>query len=212
MTWHKIGGYRNTELEFLDMPGLIPYDFGKRYTEAQATMLCMCRIFGDKVINREKTAYDLVHLLSKLQKENPTMVERTVWRETQRIYGVDFQAAVRREGPFLPNFVPVDNPEPFCGKLLSDFNNGYWGKVQLEVPPDEKSDRQDWSRMLGRRQGQEELQELPSPSERPALGAPADVVQMPGRDKDGKRVPEREKVPVGRTERERQDLGLFDGW
>ena len=37
-----------------------------------------------------------------------------VWKETKRIYGVDFQKALKYEGPILPNFVPVrDLAGPF---------------------------------------------------------------------------------------------------
>ena len=52
------------------------------------------------------------------------MMEGTVWKETKRIYGVDFQKALKYEGPILPNFVPLKNPAPFMGKMINDFNRG----------------------------------------------------------------------------------------
>lgn len=220
LTWHKIGGFRNTELEFLDMPGTIPYGFGKRYTEEQSNLLCMCKIFPDHIIDREKTAYELVHQVAKLSSEHPENVERTIWTETERIYGVDFQKAVRREGPFLPNFVPTRNPEPFCGKLLSDFNSGYWGRIQLEAPPEVVERRQDWSRTLsGSAEGQRSSQLAVAGGERArlALPAPRAVVRLGekglARDALPEIVPPRrkmEKVPlqVGPASGE----GLFEGW
>lgn len=136
LTWHKIGGFRNTELEFLDTPGLIPLFFGKRYTEEQGNMLCMCRVFGEEIVDRQMTAQELVHRIAKLAKDHPQLVERTVWKETERIYKVDLQKAIRGEAPFLPDHVPTRNPESHCGKMIGDFNHGFWGKIQLEPPPD----------------------------------------------------------------------------
>mmetsp|Transcript_6296 Transcript_6296/g.15102 ORF Transcript_6296/g.15102 Transcript_6296/m.15102 type:complete len:615 (+) Transcript_6296:73-1917(+) len=135
VTWHKIGGFRNTEFEFLDTPGQIPWAIGKRFTEEQTNLLCMCRIFGERIIDREQSAYKLVKHMHQLAQDHPHLIDNTVWRETERIYGVDFKKAVKLEGPFLPDFVPIMNPEPFCGKVLNDFNTGQWGKVQLEAPP-----------------------------------------------------------------------------
>jgi len=135
LTWHRIGGFRNTELEFLDTPGLIPLYFGKRYTEEQANLLCMVHTFSLKVYDRLDTAQALMHHLAKLSKDHPSLVERGVWKEMEFKYKVDMQAAVRREVPFLPQSVPVRNPEAFVGKILSDFQHGMWGKIQLEPPP-----------------------------------------------------------------------------
>jgi len=211
LTWHKIGGFRNTELEFLDSPGVIPVMFGKRYTEEQGALLCMCRVFGEKHIDREKTAYELVRLLGKLKRERPHMVERTVWRETERIYGVDFQKAIRLEGPLLPNFVPSTNPAPFCGKMLSDFNRGFWGKIQLEMPPHIAEQRQDvYNQAFDRRTAHHSRQlEAPRPAQaavprdvRKALPSPREEVRLPA----VRGAPaQREKVPVPAG-------GLFDGW
>lgn len=216
LTWHKIGGFRNTELEFLDAPGTIPYGFGKRYTDDQAALLCMCRIFGDQVLDREKTAYELVHLVAKLAAENPHLVEKTVWRETQRIYGVDFQRAVKREVPFLPNFVPTRNPEPFCGKLLHDFDHGFWGRIQLEAPPDivERREARSGRRLEARVGAQEPGTGRPVR----ALPAPKGILQIPatGLARDALRevVPPRrrmENVPVY-AGGSKQGEGLFEGW
>jgi len=204
MTWHKIGGFRNTELEFLDCPGTIPVCFGKRYTEEQAQLLCMCRIFGEKQIDREKTAYELVQWLGKLASENPHMLEKTVWKETLRIYGVDFKKAIRHEAPFLPESVPTRNPEPYCGKLLNDFNRGYWGRIQLEPPPDVVERRQDYSHALGGGGAAGRAGEtLGGQRVRGALPAPAPLVPLPGKEAG---QPQREKVPVA------SEGGLFDGW
>eukprot|EP00929_Paragymnodinium_shiwhaense_P115622 TRINITY_DN84601_c0_g1_i1.p1 TRINITY_DN84601_c0_g1~~TRINITY_DN84601_c0_g1_i1.p1 ORF type:complete len:660 (-),score=140.02 TRINITY_DN84601_c0_g1_i1:224-2203(-) len=147
MTWHRIGGFRNTELEFMDSPGLIPFGFGKRYTKEQQQKMCACRIFGDKIIDREQTAVDLAYTIGQLWKDHPNLVDKTVWRETKRIYRVDWQKALRLEEPFFPKFVPERNPEPFCGKMLNDFNRGFWGKIQLEAPPDyeKKVMGEDWN-------------------------------------------------------------------
>jgi len=212
MTWHKIGGFRNTELEFLDTPGVIPVCFGKRYTMDQAALLCICRIFGEKAIDRQQSAYDLVNLLGKLAREHPHMVEKTVWRETQRMYHTDFQAALRQEGPLLPDFVPARNPEPFCGKLLNDFNHGVWGRVQLETPPHVLEDRQNWSHLLG---GQGDTSDgsarrpLEGQRSQRALPMPRSDVQLPVKAGQGRKR-EREFVPAyagdGSVE------GLFDGW
>lgn len=204
ITWHKIGGFRNTELEFLDCPGVIPVCFGKRYTEEQAAVLCMCRIFGEKIIDRQKTAFDLVQLLGKLAREHPGMVEKTVWRETLRMYGVDFQKAIRQEGPILPNWVPVKNPEPFCGKLLNDFNRGYWGKIQLEAPPSVLAKRQDWSHAFGNVRTAE-ARGIQGTRIRGELAPPIEDFLLPA-----KQEAEREKILVSRSEE--NNGGLFDGW
>lgn len=140
MVWHRIGGFRNTELEFMDSPGLIPFGFNKRYNKEQQQKLCACRVFGDKIIDREQTAVDLAYTIGELWKDHPQLVEKTVWRETERIYGVNWQKALRLEEPFFPKFVPERNPEPFCGKMLNDFNRGFWGKIQLEAPPEYSKD------------------------------------------------------------------------
>lgn len=207
MTWHKIGGFRNTELEFLDCPGTIPYGFGKRYTEEQATLLCMCRLFGDKIIDREKVAIDLVQLLTKLQREHPHMVENTVWKETERIYGINFKKAVAREGPFYPNFVPLDNPEPYCGKMLSDFNRGFWGKIQLEPPPHLQERRQDWSHVFASEAPQPSRErELTSTRIRGAIGPPKRAIKVPGSEEE---QIQKEKLPVYALP---TNEGLFEGW
>jgi len=225
MTWHHIGGFRNTELAFLDAPGNIPFGFAKRYTKEQQALLCMCRIFGDKIIDREQTAFDLVYLLGKLAKDNPQMLQqKTLWKETRRIYGVDFQAALRLEVPFFPNFVPADNPEPFCGKLLNDFNRGFWGKHQLEAPPEMEERRENWSHVYGdqvdRRAQKENISGAPIALAQPfrsrgLLGPPAQVHQtLPDQGLRKKFENKREKLPVfvdSRPQR-RQDEGLFDGW
>jgi len=213
LTWHTVGGYRNTELQFLDAPGVIPVMFGKRYTEEQGALLCMCRIFGEKIIDRQKTAYDLVRLLGKLSKERPHAVERTIWRETQRIYGVDFKKAIRLEGPLLPNFVPANNPDPFCGKMLKDFNSGNWGRIQLELPPHiEERRQQHYQSFAGERRLSRDRQLGPGrpdearqegePAVRRALPVPRDM-RLPVKAGD---QAEREKVPVPAAG------GLFDGW
>lgn len=224
LTWHKIGGFRNTEMEFLDCPGTIPSGFKNKYTEEQANLLCMCRVFGDVVIDREKTAYELIFQIGRLAKKYPHMVDKTFWRETKRIYGVDFEKALKLEGPILPNFVPVRNPAPFCGKMLNDFNRGFWGKIQLEPPPQVSETRQDWS--YGRdayANGSDDILEDPvvgalaevdeSNPIRGALGAPADMIQMPP---NGTAAREKVEAISARARREaqrkREKEGLFDGW
>ncbi|CAE8628801.1 unnamed protein product, partial [Polarella glacialis] len=209
LTWHKIGGFRNTELEFLDSPGLIPVGFGKRYTDEQAALLCMCRIFGEKIIDRQQTAYDLVNRIYKLSRESPHMVDKTVWKETQRIYKVDFLKAVKQEGPFLPEHVPTKNPEPWCGKVLNEFQCGYWGKIQLESPPSLPEKAKDWSPML--KGSTQTTKHIEGVQIRGALGAGRAEIQMPVKGEDG-----REKVPVLAGPQRRPDNlsaeGLFDGW
>lgn len=219
LTWHKIGGFRNTELEFLDTPGIIPPGFGKRYTEEEANLLCMCRIFGDVAIDREKTAYELVFRIGKLAKDYPHMVDKTFWRETKRIYGVDFDKALKLEGPFLPNFVPLRNPAPFCGKILKDFNSGFWGKIQLEPPPQLKETQED---RIPSRTETSDFDEGPYGRKernpiRGALAPARSSIQLPTANRE---APEREKVllPGGArgaaqgTQPQREAAGLFDGW
>merc|ERR1719188_2375740 len=104
-TWHRVGGFRNTEMEFLDMPGTIPVCYSKRYSEEQGFLLAMCRVFPDHIIDRQRTAEEMVMHMAKLQKEYPHMVESTVWRETQRMYKVNFQQAVQlKERMYKVNF------------------------------------------------------------------------------------------------------------
>jgi len=173
LTWHKIGGFRNTEIEFLDTPGLIPLFFGKRFTEQQANMMCMCRMFGERIIDREQTAHELIHHIAKLARDHPQFVERTVWRETERIYKIDFQAAVRREAPFLPDSVPTRNPEPYCGKILNDFNKGYWGRIQLEPPPAEVlAEMEDYKRGI-----QATMEEKPTEEKKTVLLLPPEKIK-----------------------------------
>jgi len=214
LTWHKIGGYKNTELEFLDGPGNIPFGFGKRFTVQQQELMCMCRMFSDKIIDREQTAYSLVYLLAKLAKENPSMVESTVWRETKRMYGVDFQAALKREEPFFPERVKMQNPEPYCGKLLHDFNKGFWGKVQLEVPPMLEELRQDWSHVLnGKGENPRDLPAIRDPMQK-ALPPPGVALQLPTESLREKFERPREKLPAFaiNTPEVKLENGLFDGW
>jgi ribosome biogenesis GTPase A len=148
--WHRIGGFRNTELEFLDMPGLIPENFGKRYTEEEAAKLCMLRMFGRKVIDREKTGQQLIFHLAKLAQDFPQLVESTVWSETWRKYGVDFRAAARHEAPYLPESLSLKNAENFCGEVLAGFYHGDWGRVQLEPPPVTEDQREVWKSVVQR--------------------------------------------------------------
>lgn len=200
LTWHAIGGFRNTELHFLDSPGVIPVCFGKRYTQEQASILCMCRVFGEKIIDRTQTMYDLLNHLGKLQREHPNMIEKTVWRETKRIYKVDLMAGIRREGPIIPDFVSARNPDPFFGKMLSDFNHGFWGKVMLEIPPAVEERRQDYRHAFqddGGRQQQQLTQGV-----RGALTAPKEDVLLPTKKR------ELEVVPAVSASSD----GLFDGW
>jgi len=202
LTWHAIGGFRNTELHFLDSPGLIPVCFGKRYTPEQAAMLCMLRVFGEKIIDRTQTLYDLLNHMGKLQREHPNMIEKTVWRETERIYKVNLMAGIRREGPIVPDHVPAKNPDPFFGKMLSDFNHGYWGRIMLEVPPAEQEKRQDWSHAF---QGDSERQQNQlTQGVRGALPEPSEDVLLPSKQ----RSKELEGVPTISSPSD----GLFDGW
>eukprot|EP00403_Amphidinium_massartii_P004246 CAMPEP_0178383766 /NCGR_PEP_ID=MMETSP0689_2-20121128/7168_1 /TAXON_ID=160604 /ORGANISM="Amphidinium massartii, Strain CS-259" /LENGTH=404 /DNA_ID=CAMNT_0020003991 /DNA_START=8 /DNA_END=1220 /DNA_ORIENTATION=- len=184
VTWHKIGGFRNTEFEFLDTPGQIPWAIGKRYTEAETNLLCMCRIFGERIIDREQSAYTLVKHMYKLAKDQPHLVDSTVWKETERIYGVDFKKAVELQGPFLPDFVPLKNPEPFCGKVLNDFNSGYWGKVQLEAPPmwsdiEQEEDVPSSQALVARRQEQLARRMGLKPRRMKALAPPGRELKLP---------------------------------
>lgn len=218
MIWHKIGGYKNTELEFLDTPGFIPVCFSKRYTEEQASLLCICKIFTQKEIDRESCIYDLVYLLGKLWRESPHMIEKTVWRETKRMYGVDYLAALRQEEPFFPLFVPIMNPDPYCGKLLADFNRGYWGKIQLELPPPEYVEKmKEWEHLRKVGVGVEGTKLLKVPRAVRAgsgvnfklLTAPKEMPRLPmkfGKAEEG--APEKERVPMHVFKAE----GLFDGW
>ncbi|CAJ1363674.1 unnamed protein product [Effrenium voratum] len=205
LTWHKIGGFRNTELEFLDAPGFIPVGFGRRFSKEQQELLCMCRVFGEKHVDRQQTGQDLVFRLGKLWKESPHMVDRTVWRETRRIYKVDFQAALRLEGPILPNFVPVDNPDPFFGKLINDFNRGRWGRIQLEAPPRVPVNLKDYGHLL---QGSAHTTKHLEGGQkvRGMLGPGEQEVLMPTKE------PEREKVPSMLRSQNVTSAGLFDGW
>lgn len=205
ITWHRIGGFRNTELEFLDTPGFIPLGFGRRFTQEQQCLLCMCRIFGEKIIDRQETAYDLVYRVAKVAKEHPHLMDKTVWKETQRIYGVDFEKAVKQQGPFIPARVPIKNPEPWCGKLLSDFNHGYWGKIQLESPPQQPDRPQDWNKFL--EGSTQKFKHLDGPPIRGALGPGRPEITLAVKGEQ-----ELEKVPIAVRAKNFNQEGLFDGW
>lgn len=206
MTWHKIGGYRNTELEFLDSPGFIPVGFNRRFTPEQQSLLCICKIFSDKHLDRTSTAYDLVYRLDKLVKEHPRLLQvETLWRETKRAYGVDFKKALRQEGPLMPDHVPAMNPDPFCGRLLSDFQHGVWGKIQLEPPPQQFQNVKELNHLLhGSKETKKHIGTTPV---RGALGPGRTQVVLPS-----KQDQQREKVPIMARSRNLTNEGLFDGW
>jgi len=204
LTWHKIGGFRNTELEFLDAPGFIPVGFGRRFTKEQQELLCMCRIFGETHVDRQQTGYDLVTRLGKLWKESPHLVDKTVWRETERIYGVDLQKAIRHEGPLLPKWVPVMNPDPFLGKMINDFNRGRWGKIQLESPPRAPVNLRDYVHLL--EGSAQTVKHLEGKKIRGMLGPGQQIVKLPSEE------PEKEKVPAMLRSANVAGEGLFDGW
>jgi len=206
MTWHKIGGYRNTELEFLDAPGFIPVGFGRRFTPEQQSLLCICKCFSDKHLDRTATVYDLVYRLDKLVKEHPRLLQvETLWRETKRAYGVDFKKALRQEGPLFPDWVPSMNPDPYCGRLLGDFLHGVWGKIQLEPPPQSLQNVKELNKLLtGSKETRKHLATSPVKG---ALGPGQSQMIMPTKQDE-----QREKVPVMVRSKNLTDEGLFDGW
>lgn len=221
LTWHKIGGFRNTELEFLDAPGLIPYQFGKRFSEKQALMLCMIKCFGRRILDREKTAFELVHHLGRLSKEKPHLVDRRIWQYAEEEYEVDFQAALRREAPFLPKHVSGTSGEGWCGKLLADFNRGYWGNIQLESHPEAARLQRDFAAFGMDDPADANSTALALPENSTALPAPRQVYDLltivpKASDELKNPVPPRasmEKVPVPvRVRGQEEEEGLFEGW
>lgn len=203
--WHNIGGFRDTGLAFLDMPGLIPVMFSKRYTMEQGNLLCMCKLFSENEIDRELAAHALLRRMHKLQQDYPHLIEKSMWREMQRLYGLDYQAACRGEGPYLPDGQPLWNPDPFCGRLLTDFNHGFWGRVQLDIPPNFQEDRQNWLHVLNSNIASKPASLGGGEGIRGALGPPKDAaLAFPLRTE-----PERQKVKLMDNVR---NEGLFDGW
>jgi len=149
-TWHKIGGFRNTEIEFLDSPGLTPRYFGKRFSEEQGQLMCMTKMFPHKIVDQEDTLQELMDLLGRVSKESPQHISKEVWRNTRLLYHVDFERAIRREAPWVPPNINLAKVEHYCLGVLADFNKGYWGKIQLEVPADMEQKRKEWLAMGNR--------------------------------------------------------------
>ncbi|CAK0860439.1 unnamed protein product [Prorocentrum cordatum] len=211
-TWHMIGGFRNTELAFLDMPGVMPEQFNKRYSEEEVSMMMMCRLISDKVIDFEKCGHDLLFHLARLSKENPHCVEKGMWREMSRLYDVDMAAAVRHEGPYASTRWDWQNMAAYCQKLISDFNKGLWGKIQLEPPPvsQEQADifggavQREAQRVAGRKVDDTKLARRPAgllPPGRRVVNLPTSM------DKDRPR-----RMPELVSAKGYGDEGLFDGW
>jgi len=210
MIWHRIGGFRNTQLECLDTPGLIPIGFAKRISQEQQQLLCITGAFTEKLMNRTLNFFHFVFRLGKLADEYPHLMEaKTVWEETERKYKVDWRKALRYEGPIFGKYVPAMNPDPFCGKMLRDFNKGELGRVQLEPPPAEPRSAKDWDSLLkGSTPKRKHLEEVQI---RGALGPGEERVNLPATvtTEDGE---VREKVPVWVRSNNVSMEGLFDGW
>jgi len=205
MTWHKIGGFRNTELEFLDTPGLIPMGFAKRYTKEQQNLLCITYTFTEKVTHRTQNFFDFVFRVGKLAREHPHLMEaRTLWEETSRKYRVDWQSALRYEGPIFPPNVKLGETDSYSGGVLAAYNRGELGKIQLEPPPAEPRSAQEWDSLLkGSTAKRKHMDEVKI---RGAIGPGEERVNLPVK------LDEAEKVPVWIRSRNSNSEGMFEGW